>query len=299
MNITEQKITEEFRNETIKRVTWVGLLSNVVLSILKCILGYFGSSQAVIADGVHSLSDLTTDLAILIGIKYWSAPPDPKHPYGHHRLENIVTVFIGGILISVAIGISYNSIYTLTNPEDKLTPTWLAAVAALISIIVKELLYRWTAKEGDRVNSPSLRANAIHHRSDSMSSIPTLIAVCVASLSEELKFVDQLGALIVSVFILKTGFEVIKESMSCLIDTSATEEDQSKIMELTLAIDGVKSAHKVRTRKVAYGTYADLHIQVNGDLSVTVGHDISEEVKKILLQNGPNIIDVIVHLEPY
>jgi len=293
------KVITADRTATIKYVTWVGLFVNLLLSALKCILGYIGSSQAVIADGIHSLSDLITDLSILIGVKYWSAPADGKHPYGHHRYETIVTVIIGGVLAIAAFVLGYNALFSLHDSESQSQPTWVAAVAALISIILKEVLYRWTANAGARIKSSSIIANAQHHRSDALSSIPTLIAVLIAIFNPDWRFVDKIGAMIVSAFILKVAYEILKDSLSGLIDTSASETDRSKILELVLGVDGVKSTHKIRTRKVGYGIYVDLHIQVEGSISVTAGHDISRAVSKALIKNGPDVLDVITHIEPY
>jgi len=291
-------IDKDKRSSTIKRVTWIGLICNLLLSFVKCVLGYLGGSQAVIADGIHSLSDLITDLAILIGVKYWSAPADEKHPYGHHRYETIVSSLIGVILISAAFILGYNGLIAFKGESIHRQPTWIAAVAALLSIVVKEVLYRWTYKAGAEIHSSSLMANAHHHRSDALSSIPVLGAVSIAIFNPDWYFVDHIGAIIVSVFILKAGYSIIKVSISDLIDTSAPEDACIEIEELVLSIPEVKSTHKIRTRKVGYGIFVDLHIQVDGDMTVTEGHNISRLVNQKLRDFGPRVLDAVIHLEP-
>ena len=299
MTIQTQTISDIERMTIVTRVTWVGLVCNLVLSLLKCCLGYLGSSHAVIADGIHSLSDLITDLAILIGVKYWSAPPDEKHPYGHYQYETIISSLIGLILITAAILLGYSALSSIRGTSEQTHPTWLAAVAALISVVVKEVLYRWTMQKGTAIKSSSLVANAQHHRSDALSSLPVLAAVSVAIFYPNWDFIDQIGALFVSLFILKAGYNIIAQAVSELIDASAPAEDCDRIKELVLSVDKVQSAHKIRTRRVGYGIFLDLHIQVNGDMTVTEGHIVSHKVSSTLYSLGPDVIDVIVHLEPY
>ncbi|MDY6959920.1 MAG: cation diffusion facilitator family transporter, partial [Halobacteriota archaeon] len=153
----------------INRITWIGVLLNVFLSGIKFVVGYIGSSQAVIADAVHSLSDVSTDLAVLLGLRYWSAPPDEEHPYGHHRIEALVTIGIGSILGIVAFGIGYEAIVTIREVHIEQT-SWIAAIGPILSIILKEALHRWTINVGRRAKSSAVIANAWHHRSDALSS---------------------------------------------------------------------------------------------------------------------------------
>ena len=299
MNISTDSNINIQHTDTVKRVTWVGLICNLFLSFLKCFLGYMGSSQAVIADGIHSLSDLITDLAILVGVKYWTAPADEKHPYGHHRYETLVSSFIGIVLAVAAIGLAYKALVSFKDNSCSVQPTWVAIVAAVLSIILKELLYRWTFRTGEKIKSTALMANAYHHRSDALSSIPVLFAVVVSIINPAWSFVDHIGAIIVSVFILKTAYEIIRDSLSSLIDTSASKGDRSEIERLVLEVDGVISTHKIRTRKIGYGLFVDLHIQVDGSITVIEGHHISRSVKEKLHDYGPDVIDLIVHIEPY
>ena len=281
-----------------RRVTWIGLAANLILFITKFILGFLGSSQAVIADAFHSLSDIVTDIAILFGIKFWSAPPDECHPYGHKRIETIVTVGIGIALSIIALGIGYNALILMRKANLK-PPTKIAAFGAILSIILKEIIYHWTLAVGTRIKSPALIANAWHHRSDAISSIPVFIAVTVAIFNPNFAFIDLIGALIVSLFILKVSWDIIRPAVSELAEGGASEYDRKKIKSIVMEVDGVKATHAIRTRKLGAGLYVDLHVLVDGEMTVQKGHLVSHEVKNKLLVNGPDILDVVVHIEPF
>ncbi|MDY6864704.1 MAG: cation diffusion facilitator family transporter [Halobacteriota archaeon] len=282
----------------INRITWIGVLLNVFLSGIKFVVGYIGSSQAVIADAVHSLSDVSTDLAVLLGLRYWSAPPDEEHPYGHHRIEALVTIVIGSILGIVAFGIGYEAIVTIREVHIEQT-SWIAVLGPILSIVLKEALYRWTINVGRRTKSSAVVANAWHHRSDAFSSVPALIAVAAASINPDWAFIDHLGALIISLFILKVSWDIINPSLSELIDGGVSRKDRDIIKKITLGVDGVKDVHAIRTRKLGPNICVDLHILVDPDISVRTGHDISEQVKNKLIEDGPEVMDVVIHIEPY
>ena len=281
-----------------RRVTWIGLAANLILFITKFILGFLGSSQAVIADAFHSLSDIVTDIAILFGIKFWSSPPDECHPYGHKRIETIVTVGIGIVLSIIALGIGYNALILMKKTNFK-PPTKIAAFGAILSIILKEIIYHWTLAVGTRIKSPALIANAWHHRSDAISSIPVFIAVTVAIFNPNFAFIDLIGALIVSLFILKVSWDIIRPAVSELAEGGASEYDRKKIKSIVMEVDGVKATHAIRTRKLGAGLYVDLHVLVDGEMTVQKGHLVSHEVKNKLLVKGPDILDVVVHIEPF
>jgi cation diffusion facilitator family transporter len=282
----------------VRRVTWIGLAVNVFLSALKFIVGFLGSSQAVVADAVHSLSDMGTDFAVLLGVKFWSAPADESHPYGHRRIETIVTGAIGIALALAALGIGYNSLATIRDVHLK-QPGWIAIAGSLLAIILKETLYRWTVAVGKRTKSSAVVANAWHHRSDALSSVPVVIAVTVAVINPKLAFIDHIGALVVSIFILKVSWDIIYPSLSELADLGAPQKSREKIRSIAMGINGVKSVHGIRTRRLGSGLHVDLHILVDGEMTVSMGHDISAAVKSALIEKGPNILDAVVHLEPY
>ena len=282
----------------IRKVTLVGMLVNLFLTGLKFAVGIFGSSQAVIADAVHSLSDMITDLAILFGVKYWSTPADDDHPYGHARIETLITLGIGLILFIVAGNLFYKAIITIPD-KDGSPPMLIALLGPFVSIIFKEIIYRWTIKVGKRIKSSSLIANAWHHRSDSLSSIPALAAVAVAAINPKWAFVDHIGAIVVSIFIIRAAFQIIRPALEELTDKGLSEPEQSKIRQIVSGVGGVKAFHGLRTRRTASLYFIDLHILVEDDLSVKEGHDIAENVKNTLKSENKSIYDVLVHIEPY
>lgn len=282
----------------IKKVTWIGLIANLLLAAFKFTVGVIGKSQAVVADAVHSLSDIGTDVAVLLGVKFWSSPADSEHPYGHWRIETLVTAIIGIALFIAGIEIAYKSI-TSINEVHKTGPSLIAIVGPMISIILKEVLYRWNKSVGKNIKSKALIANAWHHRSDALSSIPVLFAVLLASINPKFVIVDHIGAFVVSIFIMKVSWDILKESFGELVDVSAPKKDLKKIKDVIKKVTGVKSIHAVRTRKLGPGLHVDLHVLVDGNITVKEGHDISEEVKRELIEKGPDVFDVVVHLEPY
>ncbi|MCF7854977.1 MAG: cation diffusion facilitator family transporter [Candidatus Pacebacteria bacterium] len=278
-------------------VTIVGAVANVLLSAFKITAGAFGNSQAVIADGVHSLSDLGTDIAVLVGAHYWSEPADREHPYGHGRVETIVTLGLAISLAAVGIGIIISAVGSLQK-ERLGAPSWVALCAAVLSIAVKEILYRWTVYKGKRIKSSAVVANAWHHRTDALSSVPAAIAVGGAMISPAWRFLDPLGGLVVSFFILQAGWRIGVGAIQNLIDHGAPTETVREITELAGEVEGVEDVHGVRTRNVGHGWSVDLHVLVQGDLSVRQGHTIAEETKQHLLEHGPDVADVVVHIEP-
>ena len=285
------------REKIVRKVTWVGLFVNLFLAGFKFIAGIFGRSQALVADAIHSLTDLTTDIAVIAGSHYWSLPPDDDHPYGHKRLETLVTVFIGIVLAAAGIGIGWKAISTLQQ-KDAAPPGWIAVLAALTSIICKEAIYRWTAATGKRVKSPALAANAWHHRTDAISSVPFLIAVGGAKAFPSWSFLDHLGAAVVSVFILHASIKIIWPALSELIDAGAPSETRKKIRAMALKNEGVLQVHDIRTRYISSSIQVDLHIVVAGSITVRAGHVIADDVRNRIIAEMPEVLDVIVHVDP-
>jgi cation diffusion facilitator family transporter len=281
----------------IVRITWIGLIINVLLTGLKFLFGIIGRSQAVMVDAVHSFSDLGTDVAVLFGVRLWSAPADARHPYGHRRIETVITVFIGAALTAVAIGFSVGAVEKLRHPPAS-APTMIALSGSLLTIFLKEWLFRATCKVGHRVHSPAVLANAWHHRSDAFSSIPVVLAVGAASWNPDWHFLDQVGALIVSVMILKAAWDITKPALSELIDVGASHQDTHRIIEISRSVSGVISVHRVRTRRSGAGLFVDLHAFVDGNIPVHAGHVIATQLQRKLIVEGPGVADVVVHIEP-
>ena len=282
----------------VQRVTLWGLVVNLGLTGVKFVFGVVGSSQALVADGVHSLSDLTTDFAVLVGVRYWSEPADAEHPYGHGRIETLITSVIGVLLASVGVGLAYRAIATL-HQRHEATPGWSAFAAACASIVAKELLYRWTALVGRRIKSSAVVANAWHHRSDALSSLPVAVAVLGTRIWPTWVFLDHIAAVIVSVLILHAAWKIAWPALRELIDVGAAKHEREAMLKLALATKGVLAVHKLRTRYIGPGLQVDLHVLVEPELSVREGHAIAGVVKERLLHEGPNVIDVLVHVEPY
>ena len=282
----------------VSRVGWVGLLCNLVLAAAKAAAGILGHSQALLADALHSLTDSVTDIAVILGVRYWTAPADEDHPHGHGRIETLITVVIGLAIGAVAIGMGAQAIRGLRHGPE-VAPTGIAFVVALISIVVKEILYRWTARVGREVRSPALVANAWHHRSDAISSIPAAVAVAVTLIDPEWAVVDRVGAVVVCLLILQASWRILRPSVDQLIDAGAPAADRRRIEELALQVDGVEAAHAVRTRFVGADLAVDLHVEVDGGLSVAEGHVIAVAVRRKLLEEGPNVNDAVVQIEPH
>lgn len=287
----------EGRAREVKRVTWIGLAVNVLLSALKLAGGMLGHSQAIVADAVHSLSDTTTDVAVLVGVRYWSQPPDDRHPHGHRRIETLVTAGIGVLLAVVAAGLAVNAVSTLS-VEHQSPPGLVALAAALVSIVSKEILYRWTVLVGRRIGSPAVVANAWHHRSDAFSSVPVLVAVAGARVFPAWAFLDHLAALVVSVFILRMSFTIVRPALDELIDSGASKRELERIRRIALETEGVEQVHAIRTRRSGTALQVDLHVLVDGSMSVRRGHAIAERVQQRLMAEDLDLADVIVHVEP-
>ena len=288
----------ENKEKEIKKVTVAGIIVNIFLSVSKLIIGYFGNSQALIADGVHSFSDLATDLSIIFGVKYWLAPADKEHQYGHRKLELLVTIFIAVMLACVGIGIFTEAIFALKNNSMKV-PSLIAFICALLSIISKEWLYRYTVKKANVLKSPAVKANAWHHRSDAISSLPVAIVIIIATIFPKLIWLDAIGAIVVSVFIIYPSYKIFKKAILNILDESVDGETLAKIEQVVLQTKDVKEVHDIRTRKAGETFFVDMHILVDGNISVQEGHNISEEVKINLMKSNEDILDVLVHLEPF
>ena len=283
---------------TVRRVTLWGLLCNLVLSVLKCILGVVGHSQALVADAVHSLSDSLTDVAVLVGVKYWTAPPDAEHPHGHGRIETAISFFLGVVLASVGVGLTYHAMSTLHSAHQS-TPGWPAFIGACCSILVKEALYQWSIRVGRRIRSTALLANAWHHRSDALSSAPVAVAVLAARIDPSWGFLDHVATAIVAVLILHAAWSIAWPALRQLLDAGVSTQERKKLHALACTVAEVREVHALRTRHIGPGVQVDLHVQVDPEMSVRQGHRIAGAVKARLLEQGEDVVDVLVHLEPH
>ncbi|MBU1219616.1 cation diffusion facilitator family transporter [Myxococcota bacterium] len=284
--------------KTVKKTAIIALFVNIILSTLKYTAGILGHSHTMIADATHSLSDCITDIALLIGVRWWTQPPDDSHPYGHQKIEHIISIFIGLALGAAGIGIFFDSIQKIHSGKNT-TPGFFPLFAAVISIITKELLYRWTLHEGTRIKSSAVIANAWHHRSDGFSSIPAAIAISAAIVFPGFGYLDLIGAILVCVFILTAAWKIIFQSCNELTDTGISSEQKLKLDEILQSIPEIKGYHAVRSRKSGSLNYLDLHILVDGQMTVRSGHDVSENVEIAVKEKmGEGYWDILVHIEP-
>ena len=279
------------------RVTIWGMSLNVFLSVFKIAAGVLCRSQAVIADGIHSLSDLVSDTAVLMGLRLSSKPSDETHHYGHGKLESIFTLAVGLFLLAAAFGIGYEAMTCIID-YCYVPPAVLPIVAAAVSVVVKEALYHWTKRVGRRIKSPSMVANAWHHRSDAMTSLGVVAGLGVAYVHPSLAILDVVMALVVGGFVLRIALKICYESLLELSDSAPDAETVESIKDLILSVRGVRSLHKCRARRVQGDILVDVHIQVSGDLTVVEGHEISKEVRDRVIETVESVTDVLVHLEP-
>ena len=279
-----------------RRVAFAGAAVNLLIAGAKFAGGVAFSSQALLADAVHSLSDLVTDAALVLGVRFWVSPADDDHPYGHGKIEAVVTAFIGLMVAGVAVKIGWDGIQSLLH-GGAAAPDALAFCVARVSVVVKEGLYRWTHAVAQRLNSPATEANAWHHRSDAISSIPVAVAVAVAHFFPSLTWVDAAGAVLVGVFILHVAWQIAKPAFMELTDATCGVT-ANEVERIASAVPGVRRVHKARIRRYGGSFQCDLHVQVARDISVSEGHAIGHEVKSAILAAGIGMTDAVIHVEP-
>ena len=281
----------------VRRVTLAGMAVNIALAVAKVVVGLRCASQALVADAVHSVSDLVTDVAVLLGVRYWTAPADERHPYGHGKIEALVTVFIAFGLASVACELASNAAARLQSAKFVSPPGIAAACLALVSVAMKEALFRWTRRVAKRVKSSALESNAWHHRSDALSSVPVAVVVVVARFFPSLAWLDAVGALLVVLFIFRAAWQLAKPAFEELVDASI-EGKAEAVAAVARTVADVKSVHKARARRYGRAYQADIHVMVDPSLTITEGHAVGHAVKDAVINAGIDVDDVVVHVEP-
>jgi len=287
---------QDSRYQDIRRVTVVGAVVDLLLGTAKVIVGLSAGSQALVADGVHSFSDLATDFLVLFAAKHAHREADVEHPYGHGRIETVATVVLGVSLVLVAIGISFDAIRRLMAPELLMHPGALALVVALVSVAAKEIIYQYTARAARRLRSKMLLANAWHSRSDAISSI--VVVIGVLGTMAGFPYLDALAAVAVALMIAKIGWDLLWQSLQELIDTALGPEEVAAIRNTIMSVSGVRACHMLRTRHSGSDVLADVHILVDPALSVSEGHQIGEAVRRRLMKTNEEVTDVTVHIDP-
>jgi len=274
----------------------------LVLSIAKLLAGIFGRSGAMIADAVHSISDFATDVVVLAFVKVSAKPKDEGHDYGHGKYETLATVIIGLALFAVGVGILINSIELIRQVVDGVVierPGLIALVAAAVSIVVKEALYWYTILAARRVNSPAMEANAWHHRSDAFSSIGTLIGIGGAYfLGEQWRVLDPIAAVIVSLFIGKVAYNLVKNGLEELLERSLPKELEDEIIGIIMSDSRLSDLHNLKTRRLGANFAIELHVRVDGAMSVNDSHELTQSIEKRLKEKYGDGTQVIIHIEP-
>ncbi len=296
------EVTAEKRQKEIYKVTIAGSVCNFLLLAFKFIAGILGHSAAMTADAVHSLSDFVTDIIVLVFVRISGKPQDHDHDYGHGKYETLATAIIGVILAFVGFGIMWNglsSVWAYLNGRQLEEPGLLALAAAVISILVKEILYRYTVSAGGKVGSQSVVANAWHHRSDAFSSIGTAVGIGGAILlGPSWRVLDPLAAVVVSFFIIKVAYELIIPCVDELMEKSLPDDVKRQIEQVLVDVPGVADPHNLRTRKIGNGYAVNVHVRMDGNLTVNQSHEITRTIEeKIRLVLGRNTF-VSVHVEP-
>jgi len=293
---------ELYRSQEARKITLVGFWVNAVLTVFKVLAGIIGNSGAMIADGVHSLSDFLTDIVVLIGFKLTEKPEDDCHNYGHDKYETLATVIISIFLAIVGFEILKSgivNIITVIKGSMLPKPGVIALVAAAISIVVKELLYQYTIIVGNKINSSAVKANAWHHRSDAFSSIGTLIGIGGAIvLGEKWTILDPFASVIVSIFIFKVAIEIFLPAVNELMESSLGKDEIEHIRNIIICNNRVLSFHKLRTRRIGTKAAIEFHILLDASVDLKSAHDVATEIEQKLKTNFSEESIVTIHVEP-
>ena len=295
-------MTEQERVKGIYRVTIVGSVVNLLLVVSKFVAGLLGSSSAMIADAVHSLSDFVTDIVVIVFVNISGKPEDEDHRYGHGKYETLATVIIALALFAVGVGILVDGakdVAAVVNGAVLPAPSMIALIAAALSIVAKELLYRYTAHVGRKLDSQAVVANGWHHRSDAFSSIGVLVGIGGAMLlGEKWRVLDPLAAIVVSAFIIKVAVDLIKPCLDELLERSLPAEVEQEIEQIILSEEGVTSPHHLRTRRIGNRYAIEVHIRMDGNLTLSEAHRITTAVEQKLKSRYGSATHVGIHTEP-
>ena len=290
------------REKQIYKVTLLGSVGNVVLVIIKFIAGILGRSSAMIADAVHSLSDFLTDIIVLVFVGISAKPQDRSHDYGHGKFETLATLFIGLALTGAAIGIIVSGALKLAawlQGADLSAPRSLALWVAVLSILIKELMFRYTEKKGRELTSPALTANAWHHRSDALSSIAAAIGIGGALLlGGRWTVLDPLASIVVGAMLLKVAWDIMKPCLGELTDESLPEKTEDEIMGIVNSFPGITEPHNLRTRRIGNRVAIEAHIRMDGSLSLLQAHELTSEIERKLKERFGSETIVTLHMEP-
>lgn len=285
-----------------RKVIWIGFVANVFLTGIKITAGIWARSAAMVADGIHSVSDIATDLVVVGSLSVAQRPRDHNHKYGHGKVETLATAFVGIVLILVGMGLLYGGslkIYQAYTGAELQRPGMGALYAALGSVLVKEVLFRYTLKVGRQTQSKVVIANAWHHRSDVYSSLGTMLGISGAIfLGKKWAVLDPLAAVVVSFFIFKVAFSITRDALMELIETSLPKEQEKEILQIASGVNGVFDPHDLKTRRIGSHIAIDIHIRVQSHLNIKQAHQITMELDKAFRQKYGELIHISIHTEP-
>ena len=290
------------REKEIYKTTLWGSVVNFLLLIMKFVAGFVANSAAMIADAVHSLSDFVTDVVVILFVRISGKPQDEGHDYGHGKYETLATAIIGVMLLLVGFGILVNSVETVIkviNGKQLAAPGMLALIVAAISIVSKEALYQYTAHVGRKLHSKAVVANAWHHRSDAFSSIGTFVGIGGAIfLGEKWRILDPLAAFVVSIFIIKVAVQLVKPCVDELLEKSLPKELEDKILSIILSFPEVSKPHHLRTRQIGNNIAIEIHIRMDGSMTLREAHDITRRIESALREEFGEHTHIGIHMEP-
>lgn len=283
------------KNQVVK-ITYISLLGNTALAIVKGVTGFFGHSFALIADAIESTSDIFVSLLVLFGLKYSTKPPDENHPYGHGKAEPLVTFVVVGFLVISATVIFYQGIQNIQTAHEEPKPYTLWVLGTII--VIKEVFYRIISRKSRKTKSTALEADAWHHRSDAITSFAAFIGISIALISGY-ESADDWAALIASLIILYNAYGIFRPALGEVMDEHVYDDLVEEVREISKQVPGVIDTEKCFVRKTGMTYYVDLHVTVDAFISVQEGHDISHQLKDTLLEKLPQISDVLIHIEPH
>ncbi|KEF32669.1 Cobalt-zinc-cadmium resistance protein [Marinobacter nitratireducens] len=290
---TRNNLAAEMREAS--RVTIIGMILDAVLGVIKVIAGALFHSQALIVDGIHSFSDVASDLVVLGVMRVSRQEPDDNHPYGHQRIETFGTLLLGSILIAVGAALAWENTLRLVAGEATIVPGWPVLVAAAISVLSKEWIYRYTRHVGERIRSDLIIANAWHSRTDAFSSVVVLVSTAGAMLGYI--WLDVLAAVVIAIIIIHIGWTFTWDSVKELVDTGLSPEDTQMLKDIARNTDGVRNVHELRSRRMGHDILLDVHLVVRPDISVSEGHQIGIQVVSGMRGALENIRDINFHID--
>jgi cation diffusion facilitator family transporter len=290
------------RESLAKQVAWISVISNILLTIGKLTVGYIGKSDAVFADGIHSAADVFASVIVLLVIKIANKPADQEHPYGHGKAEVIVSGIVGILLFIVSIYIVYEAIVGFFHPIS--TPNIMAMWVAIISYGTKEILYRYSLKIGKQYSSKAIEAIAFDHKADIVASIAAAIGVILSIIGDKfnlpfLLYGDKVASIVVAYLIFKIAKEMLKEAFDILLERNIELDIINEYLSLISTFSDVKRIDRIRAREHGHYVIVDLRVSIDHDKTIKEGHDLSREIKKVLMKKHDNIEEVLIHLNPY